>query len=244
MLFVVGCNGIPKIESESQPITHEIWNSLLQSYASKEGLVNYKGLIKDSLKLNQYLNLIAAHHPNDQNWTNDQQLAYWINAYNAFTTQLIIRNYPLQGIKNIKNGIPFVNSVWDIKFIKIEDQTYDLNNIEHGILRTHFHEPRIHFAVNCASISCPKLRNEAYTANKINAQLHDQAVYFINNRDKNLFITANEIKISKIFSWFKGDFTKEGDLIDFINTYAIIKVSADAKIEHMDYNWGLNDRYE
>lgn len=240
--LLTGCNGVSKVQSESQPISHEIWDSLLQSHIYPYGEVDYKGLIQDSLKLNRYIDLISTNHPNDQNWTKDEQLAYWINAYNVFTIRLIIRNYPLTSINNIKNGIPFVNSVWDIKSIKIEDQTYDLNNIEHGILRKFYNEPRIHFAINCASKSCPKLRNEAYTANKIEDQLNEQARAFINNQVKNKILSDQEIKLSKIFKWFRGDFTKERELVDFINTYSNIQILNDASISYMDYDWRLNDK--
>ena len=103
-------------------------------------------------------------HPNDKHWTETEQLAYWINAYNAFTVELILDHYPVASIRDIKEGVPFINSVWDIDFIKIEGKTYSLNDIEHRILRREFDEPRIHFAIVCASISCPKLRNEAFEA--------------------------------------------------------------------------------
>ena len=169
---------VSKVESEARPISHTLWDSLLQLHVTTSGRVDYKGFIKDSTKLQQYLNLLSSHHPNDKFWTKEERLAYWINVYNAFTVKLIIDHYPVQSIKDIKNGIPFVNTVWDIKFIHIEDQTYDLNNIEHGIIRARFNDPRIHFAVNCASISCPKLLNKAFQAEKLNGQLNEAARSF------------------------------------------------------------------
>ena len=160
-LLIISVNAckVSDYTGNARPVTHEIWDSLLREHVSEKGLVDYKGFIKDSIQFNKYLDLLSKNHPNDKNWSKDEQLAYWLNAYNAFTVKLIMDYYPVKSIKDIKNGIPFVNTVWDIKFIKIEDRTYDLNNIEHGIIRPTFKDPRIHMAVNCASISCPKLQN-------------------------------------------------------------------------------------
>ena len=232
-----GCS-IKKIESTAAPISHQAWDVLLREHVTPDGWVNYAGFKKDSNRLNLYLEKLEKHHPNDKNWSQNEQLAYWINAYNAYTVKLIIDHYPIPSIKEIKKGIPFVNTVWDVKFIHIEDQTYDLNNIEHGILRKHFEEPRIHFAINCASVSCPKLANFAYQPERINHQLNEAALSFLKDPSRNQ-IQKDKIRLSKIFSWFKGDFTKNGTLQDFINQY--VPVSKKASIEFLDYNWNLND---
>ncbi len=227
------------VKSDSKPISHHTWDGLLQTHVSNEGNVNYEGFIQDSVKFNQYINLLQANHPNDTNWTKKEQLAYWINAYNAFTVKVIVAHYPVESIKDIAGSIPFINSTWDIRFINIEGNDYDLNNIEHNILRQDFDEPRIHFAINCASISCPKLLNEAYFAETIDKQLEQAAKTFINNPTKNQ-IGQNKVALSKIFSWFKGDFTKKQSLLSFINQYADTSISEDASVTHLDYNWGLN----
>jgi len=133
-----------------------------------------------------------------------------------------------------------INSVWDIQFIEIEGNTYDLNHIEHEILRKQFDEPRIHFAIVCASVSCPNLLNQAFTANQIDKQLAAQARSFINDRSKN-DLSSSHAKLSKIFSWFKGDFTKKTTLIEYLNQYTDTKISADAKVSYLDYDWGLNE---
>ena len=150
-------------------------------------------------------------------------------------------NYPVESIKEIGGSIYKVNTAWDIKFIHIGDQTYDLNNIEHGIIRKDFDEPRIHFAVNCASVSCPRLRNEAYTGENLDNQLDDQARTFINNPEKNK-IETNKAELSKIFLWFKGDFNKgKSNVISFINTYSVKKINKKTKISYQSYNWNLNE---
>ncbi len=231
---------VKKKLSDAQPISHEKWDTLLQTYVTDEGWVDYAGIHQDSQKLNSYLDLLSYNHPNDKNWSKDEQLAYWINAYNAYTVKIVADHYPVSGIKEIKNGIPFVSTVWDIKFIVIEDRTYDLNNIEHGIIRKYFDEPRIHFAVNCASYSCPALANEAFVAEKLDAQLDAAARSFINDPKRNKTNTE-PVQLSKIFSWFTGDFTKTSDLRSFINQYADTPIGSTAKIDYLDYDWNLND---
>ena len=234
-----GC-GVKPHKSSSRPVKHTLWNSLLSSYVDDDGWVNYKGFIRDSSKLNKYLQLLESHHPNDK-WTINEQKAYWINAYNAYTVKLITMHYPTPSIKDIKKGIPFINTVWDIKFIHIEGATYDLNNIEHSILRPKFKDPRVHFAVNCASYSCPALRNEAYTANKLDQQLDDATMKFLTDQTKNI-ITEKEVKLSKIFSWYRSDFKiNGGNIIDFLNKNQSIKIDKNATIEYLDYNWTLNE---
>lgn len=240
-LLLFSACGVSKIKSDSKPITHEKWDSLVSKHVTEKGSVDYKGFIQDSTQLNSYLTLLKNNHPNDKNWSKDEQLAYWLNAYNAFTVKLIMDHYPVKSIKDIKNGVPFVNTVWDIKFIKIEGQEYDLNNIEHGIIRKYYDEPRIHFACNCASISCPRLRNEAYQASKLDAQLTDQAKYFLTNEVKNKIDPQNP-KVSKLFTWYSGDFKKGGkSVIDFINQYSEVKINENAELEYLDYNWSLNE---
>ncbi len=241
-LFFLNSCKVKEYTSNAKPITHELWTSLLNKHVSTDGHVNYEGFIEDKVTFDKYLTLLQNNHPNKKQWSDNEQLAYWINAYNAFTVKLIVDNYPLESIKDIKRGLVFVNTVWDMKFIQIEKATYDLNNIEHGIIRKQFDEPRIHFAVNCASVSCPNLRNEAFVADRLDEQLTEQSKYFLRNNLKNN-ITADRIKISKIFNWFKGDFTKNGSLIDFLNLYAPSKINSNATIEYMDYDWGLNKSY-
>lgn len=231
---------VPKHDGNADPISHAQWDALLQKHVRSDGLVDYKGFLSDSTALNEYLDLLSKYHPNDDNWSSDEQIAYWINAYNAFTIKLITDHYPVKSIKDIKSGIAFVNSVWDIKFINIESRTYDLNEIEHGILRRYFDEPRIHFAINCASISCPKLQRYAFTAEHLDAQLTATAKEFLADPDKNI-IRSGDIHISPIFNWFRKDFVKNGNLINFLNQYSPIIINENAKVRNTEYDWALND---
>ncbi len=236
------CTSDAPSKNGSIPTNHKNWTALLQKHVDRNGMVDYAHFQEDSLLLQGYLKELSSNPPDENSWTNEDQIAYWINAYNAFTIQLILNHYPLESIKDIGSAIqiPFVNSPWDINFIEINEKVLDLNDIEHAILRKKFNEPRIHFAINCASISCPKLRREAYIGNRLNAQLEEQAVSFINDSQWNS-ISKTQVDISKIFSWFKSDFTKEGSLTDFINRYSTEKIDNGTDINFFDYNWTIND---
>ncbi len=222
---------------------HGQWSDLLQKHVSDDGKVDYQGFIKDSILLNNYLRLLSNHPPDRNAWSKEQQLAYWINAYNAFTVKLIVDHYPLESIRDLhpRPYIPTVRTVWHWKFFEIGGSPASLDQIEHEILREEFEEPRIHFAINCASISCPPLRNEAYMPEKLEKQLDDQAVTFLNHPKWNK-TTARPVELSRIFKWFQGDFTRQGGLIHFINPYLSTKIPETGKITYMEYNWGLNGR--
>ncbi len=221
-------------------LKHEKWTSLLNQYVDSEGHVNYKGIKADEDKLDEYLAVLSANHP-EESWDRNDRLAYWINAYNAFTVKLIVKNYPVKSIKDLGGNVYKVNTSWDIKFIKIGEETYDLNNIEHDIIRKEFDEGRIHFAVNCASVSCPPLRNEAYLGSRIDEQLDDQVRVFLSDTTKNI-VKKDCAKVSKIFNWFKGDITSGGlSIVEFINKYSDTKLNKKAKISYQDYDWNLNE---
>lgn len=240
LILMHSCVQLNPTQHGSTPVSHKIWDRLLIEYVSEEGLVDYEGLRKDTTILKSYLRLLSQNAP-DSGWTREEKLAYWINAYNAFTIDLILKHYPVSSIKDIGSmiQIPFINSPWDIKFIEIAGEKYDLNNLEHNILRQNWHEPRIHFAINCASFSCPRLRNEAYTAEKLEIQLEEQTMAFINDDFRN-DINPQVAQLSKIFSWFSGDFEKNGTIQGFINQYAIQKITAETDISFKPYDWRLN----
>ena len=214
---------VKPVASESKPINHDLWDDLLKTYVDEDGRVDYGQLNSERSQFNQYIQLLEKNHPNETYWTREESIAYWINAYNAFTVQLILDHYPVESIKDIKGGITFVNSVWDKKFIKIEGYEYDLNNIEQGILRKYYNEPLIHFAVNCASLSCPRLANFAFTAQNLNHQLELMTRSFLADHSKNV-IESHELKLSKIFKWYKPDFTQGGTLKEFIDRYTEVEI--------------------
>ena len=220
------------IKSEnSEAFNHNPFNYLLNKHVTKEGHVNYKGFKKDWAKLQLYLTALSDNMPQDS-WRIEDKLAYWINAYNAMTIDLILRHYPVKSIKDIKNP-------WDQRYWKLGNKWYNLNEIEHDILRK-MDEPRIHFGIVCASFSCPKLQNEAFIASNLESQLSAATKQFLSDPNRNK-ITQDSITISKIFQWFSKDFKQNGDLVDFLNQYSDITISLDAKTRYKDYNWDLNE---
>lgn len=232
-----------QIGAQSKAPSHILYNRLLQKNVSKNGKVNYQSFAKDSVELNEYLNTLRSNPPDERSWSKNEQKAYWINAYNAFTIKLITKYYPIKSIKDIGSSIqvPFVNTPWDIKFIQIGKEKLDLNNIEHGILRKKFNDPRIHMALVCASKSCPVLLNEAYDPSRLSQQLDTQTRLFINDSYRNK-IRGDNAQLSMIFKWYNGDFNKDGNsLISFINLYSSSKVKNDVKITYLEYDWSLNE---
>jgi len=211
-------------------VDHSSWNDLLQKHVTAKGDVNYAGFKKDKAKLERYLDMLASNHPTDA-WSRPEKMAYWINAYNAFTVQLILENYPLSSITNLDDG-----KVWDRKWIELGDQTYSLNNIEHDILRPRFNDARIHFAVNCAAESCPPLHNKAITAKNLDETLERLTRSFINNTEYNK-INKQSVTVSKIFDWYSEDF---GNLIQYLNKYSTTTIASDATVNYQNYNWSLN----
>ncbi len=213
-------------------VDHSEWNSLLKKHVSKEGLLDYKGFMKDRKQLNAYLSKLAKIKPT-KDWSVQEQLAYYINIYNAYTVDLILNNYPTKSIKDI-------NGNWTKDIVSIGDVKISLGGIENSILRK-MNEPRMHFAINCASISCPKLLNEAYTAAKINEQLDRVTKEFINS-DKNE-ISKNSAKLSSIFDWYKKDFTEDVvTVVDYVNKYSDVRIAKGTAVTYKDYNWNLNEQ--
>lgn len=214
---------------------HAPFTQILGKYVSATGVVDYAGLKKDVATLDKYLSSLEKNAP-AKNWTSNTVKAYWINAYNAYTLKLMVKHYPVKSITAIKYG---EKSAWDYAWIKIGGETLSLNNIEHKKLRAKFNDPRIHFAVNCASYSCPILLNKAYEAKTLENQLDTQAKLFINDSKRNV-ITADKVQISEIFKWYKEDFTSAGSIIDYLNKYSKTKIKANAKVEYLSYNWNIN----
>ncbi|MCH3885889.1 DUF547 domain-containing protein [Tenacibaculum aquimarinum] len=215
-----------------------IFNELLQKHVSKQGNVDYKGLKANETKLDSYLTYLASTSP-DKSWSTNKQKAFWINAYNAYTLKLILNNYPLKSITDIKEK---GNIAWKIPFVKVGGNTHTLDHLEHKILRKDLFDPRVHVGVNCASGSCPKLHNKAFTEENINVELDKLMVAFVNDSSKNKLNKKSTVHLSEIFNWFKEDFTKNGSVIDFINKYATEKVNKDAKIHYLPYDWNLNGK--
>ncbi|AUC16396.1 hypothetical protein BTO06_15115 [Tenacibaculum sp. SZ-18] len=215
-----------------------IFNGILSTHVDAKGNVNYNALKKDEATLNNYLAYLEKTSPSSS-WSKNKQKAFWINAYNAYTIKLILNNYPVKSIMKIKEK---EKSPWKIPFAFVGGKPYTLDHIEHNILRKKLFDPRIHVGVNCASVSCPKLHNKAFTEANIDSELESLMKQFINDPKRNKLNKKSTIHISEIFNWFKGDFTIKGSVVDYINKYANEPVDADAKIHHLPYDWNLNGK--
>jgi len=214
---------------EEAAFSHQVFDDLLRKHVSSTGKVNYTGLKQDQAKLKTYLAQLEAQAV-EGSWSKNKKLAYWINAYNAYTIDLIIRNYPLKSITDLEGGKP-----WDKKFIKLNGQTLSLNNIENDIIRPTFKDARIHFAVNCAAKSCPPLMNKAWTESNLQSELEKRTRTFINNSAYNT-VSSGSATISKIFEWYAVDF---GNLNDYLAKYS--EVNGATKISYNEYDWSLNN---
>lgn len=213
------------------------FDALLKKHVSTKGNVNYKAFKKDEAKLQTYLDYLAKTSPK-KSWSAAKTKAFWVNAYNAYTIKLILDNYPLKSILKIKKK---GKDAWSIPFAKVGGKSYTLNHIEHEILRKDYNDPKIHVGVNCASGSCPQLGNFAFTEANYEAKTKDLMKKFINDTNRNK-ISKNKVELSKIFEWFKGDFTKKGSLIDFLNKYSNTKIDPKAKVRFLEYDWSLNGK--
>ena len=229
---------------------HGLLTEVLQQHV-REGLVDYAALAQDA-RLDQYLALLNATDP-DALSTNEQ-LALWINAYNAYTLKLVADAYPIDSIHDLATGGKVIGwliqrTAWDIRFADVGGETYTLNEIEHDILRPEFQDARIHFAIVCAAVSCPLLRSEAYLPERLDEQLDEEGRRFLADSSRNTFDLDNRrARISRIFSWFEEDFGQnDAEVIRYLSAYAPATVASDMKaapdqwrVRYQPYDWSLN----
>ena len=213
----------------------------------QDGNVDYAALQKDRQELEAFLRLVGSVTENDYAaWSREQKLAFLINSYNAAVLQLVADNYPVSSIKRIGG---WFSNPFSTKFVSLFGRKVSLDDIEHGMLRPDFREPRIHFALVCAAKSCPTLRREPYTAEKLNQQLDDQARLFLNDQSKNrVDADSRTIYLSSIFKWFGEDFGPDQNaVIGSVGKYwpsaaQAANASPPFKVRYLDYDWKLNDR--
>ncbi len=239
--------------------SHQAFDKLLNTVVTEKGpqtFVDYDYLKANPLMLDSYLTQLEAVTKQDfDSWDKNQQLAFLINAYNAFTLKLIVNNYPdIESIRDL-GGLIF-SSPWDKKFFTLFGKKTSLGYIEHDVLREKYNEPRIHFAVNCASKGCPALQKRAYIATQLDEQLEQATIQFMRDPERNRFDKDKKLlEISSIFNWFTGDFSKQGSLKDFIAPYISddpevrklltakserFNPANDISIIFLDYDWSLN----
>jgi hypothetical protein len=239
---------------------HEIWDGLLKKHvavldAGRASQLRYAGMAQDHAALKAYLEKISAvKEAVFDRWSRPQQEAFLINAYNAFTVEKVLSRYP--DIKSIWDFGKLFGNPFKDRFFTLLGKKASLDDIEHGLLRRKYREPRVHFALNCASVSCPMLREEAYVGHRLERQLEEQAVRFLSDRSRNRFAPgareagaeAGTLQVSKIFDWYKEDFEPRAA---YFARYA--KLLADdargqkliaqgkAALDFLDYDWALND---
>jgi hypothetical protein len=245
--------------------SHAAWTALVKKHVTpinsgKTSQISYAGFAKDKDALKAYTDSIqAVTDAQFKGWTKPQQFAFLSNAYNAFTVELILTRYP--NLKSIREFgyIPRINSIWDKNLFKLLGKDATLNQVEHEMLRGkgNYEDPRVHYAVNCASIGCPMLGTEALTADKLDAQLNDLEKRFLSDRSRNRFNEATgQLEVSKIYDWFKVDFNSGWKGVKSSQDYfaRFAELLADkpehqkaikegkAEIKYLDYDWTLNDK--
>jgi hypothetical protein len=225
----------------AQGVDNSAYAALLDKHL-ENGLVDYAGLKAEEYKLDAYLDLMS--NVDVDSLDRDSRLAFWINAYNAWTLKLVLRDYP--DVESIKDYGGFFTSPWEIDLVEAAGDLYTLDEVEHEIIRKRFDEPRIHFAVNCASISCPPLRAEPYNGSELNAQLEEQTREFLNDPENTYFEDAT-LNVSRIFKWYAEDFVPPG-VPEFVTRYArgslraeLEAAEGEIEVEYLDYDWSLND---
>ncbi|MBX2863014.1 MAG: DUF547 domain-containing protein [Leptolyngbyaceae cyanobacterium MAG.088] len=238
----------------AQGLDYTSYGELLSTYVDDEGWVNYADLQQSRQALDDFNNALASvDDATLSGWSEAEQIAFWMNAYNSLTLKSIIDQTPL------KSSIKDITGVWRLRKHPINQKEKTLNEIEHDVLRVDFDEPRLHAAIVCAAISCPPLRNEAFTSENLDAQLDDQVTQWLARPDGlEINKDAGEVKVSKIFNWFGGDWVpsygvdsgftgseEERAVLNFISNYVSDEDRAyleagDYKLSYFDYDWSLN----
>ena len=218
---------------------HSLYGELLSKDVNN-GVVDYQGFKNEEAKLDEYLTVLE--NTNVSELSRDERFAFYVNAYNAWTIKLILSAYP--GIKSIKDLGNIFKSPWEKEIVRINGRVLSLDDIEHDILRAQFKDPRVHFAINCASKSCPPLIPEPYRGSTLNRQLDNATRAFINDPKSN-YLKGNQLYVSRIFKWFSEDFND--DVVGFFLKYAegdfkkeLEAKKDELKIVYLDYDWSLN----
>ncbi len=237
--LVVGIFG-PAGPSRASTVNHEVWADLLGKYITTGG-VNYAGFKSEENRLDQYLKMLE--DTDTDKLPRNEQYAYYINAYNAWTIKLILSGYP--GVKSIKDFGTILKSPWQKKLVRINGAVITLDDVEHNILRPRFKDPRVHFAINCSAASCPPLRPEPYLGHALDQQLDDSTRSFVNDESSHR-LEGNTLYVSRIFKWFSEDFNENPLGFYFQYAEGALKEKLTAQkdtiqVKYLNYDWSLND---
>lgn len=237
----------PAAKTASLTVDHGPWDRILARHvrAGTNGgpnRVTYRALKANRAPLRAYLGYLQGLDP--RKLTRDQQMAYWINLYNAKTVDVVLDHYPVRSIRNIKLGGLFSSGPWKAKVVTVNGKALSLDNIEHDILRPGWKDKRIHYAVNCASHGCPDLARKAYRAKSLNAQLDAAARAYIAS-PRGVSVTSGKLTLSKIYDWYAGDFGSRAQLRAHLIRYAPAEKARAVKeagsVRAYVYDWSLND---
>lgn len=235
------------LHGQSRAVDHGAFSSLLAQHV-RNGLVNYDAF-RNAPAFSRYLAMLASTDPTS--FAREEQLAFWINAYNAYTIAQINAHGERQSIKNINKAFGFVKAggAWSEPMAIVNGTRYTLDQIEHERIRPVFREPRVHFALVCAALGCPPLRSEAYTADRLDAQLDDQAREFLlRSPGKNrVDVSSRTVHLSRIFDWYGGDFAPDSrGLQRWLSRYWPVGAerslleAGTARVRFTNYDWSLN----
>jgi len=233
---------LPGISWPAERVDHSLYADLLKKYV-RDGVVNYQGFKSEEKKLDAYLKTLES--VDTSKLSRNEQLAFYINAYNATTIKLILSAYPgITSIWDLGSRILTWKSPFRKKIVRIEGKTMSLDDLEHGIIRPRFKEPRVHFAINCASRSCPPLISEPYQGSSLDQQLDTSTRAFLNDPERN-DLGGYTFRVSKIFKWFGEDFNDDvvGFFLKFADAELKEKLIANRdkiKVKYLDYDWSLN----
>ncbi|MHC4591989.1 MAG: DUF547 domain-containing protein [Planctomycetota bacterium] len=242
--------------------------AVLKEFVDEDGMVDYKGLKANRGRLDAFVRSLGSVRRDEfEKWSDEQQVAFWINAYNGLTLQVIIDNYPIEpsffaSLRFPDNSIRQIPGVWDKIEFRVMGRKMTLEDIEHGTLRKGFNEPRIHMALVCAAMGCPPLLNEPYEADRLDEQFSRRAQRFLRNAKKfRIDRRKNEVYLSPIFDWFGKDFIRtygtdrqfkrhgkaERAVLSYVSQHLedrdrrYLETAAYA-IEYLDYDWSLNEQ--
>ena len=231
-----------------QTLDHQAWDAFLKAYVTADAdainRVNYAGVsAEDRRSLEAYLGMLTNTDPGDLDRA--EQFAYWVNLYNALTVKIVLDAYPVKSIRRITLGRLVAIGPWGQPIVIVDGQDLSLDNIEHDILRAIWRDPRIHYAVNCASLGCPNLQLEAFTPGNAEALLEAGARAYINH-PRGVAVEGGKLKVSSIYKWFKEDFGgDDAGVLSHLSQYADEDTQSlldgRTKVDRYDYDWALND---
>ncbi|MGD9286098.1 MAG: DUF547 domain-containing protein [Desulfobacterales bacterium] len=233
---------VPQLSAATDIVVdNKIYGELLEKYV-RNGKVNYAGFKAEEAKLDRYLKILE--NVNIAKLSRDQQFAFYVNTYNAWTIKLILSGYP--GITSIKDLGSLLKSPWKKEIVRIDGKVISLDDVEHNILRPRYQDPRVHFAINCAAKSCPPLQTEPFEGDILDRQLNEATRSFIND-PKSYKLEEDKLHVSRIFKWFSEDF--KDDILGFFLKYASgdLKKNLEAKadqiqVKYLKYDWSLNGK--